>query len=310
MEPITSQQIKYFLSVARHLSFTKAARECYVSQTAISRQIKSLEAELEFPLFIRDTASVSLTPAGQYFCQYCQEITVQLSSVIKEARRRSVGEGTPLVIGISTAIEQQIILAHITYFRTLYPNIEMVVMQAPGSHLTAHLSEGKADILFTNSSEVEQLQNCIHLEVARPHDILMLPDRHQFRNAGEARVSPADVSDYPIIVIGDHSAFAPEPAVAEHLERLGFGGRRTIVTSNINSMTLMVAAGMGIAVVSSSFQLGSPPHVVFAEIEGVLHEETVVATRLKDHTNPAAALFFDALQNTLSAGDQPGQPVK
>jgi DNA-binding transcriptional LysR family regulator len=66
-------------------------------------------------------------------------------------------------------------------------------------------------------------------------------------------------------------------------------------------MILMVAAGMGVAIVSSSFQQGAPAHVVFAEIDSARHEESVVAVRLREHSNPAAALFFDALQNMPDA---------
>ena len=57
-------QIDYFLAVARHLSFTKAARELFVSQPAISRQILALEEELGYTLFERTNKSVHMTKAG------------------------------------------------------------------------------------------------------------------------------------------------------------------------------------------------------------------------------------------------------
>lgn len=58
------RRIEYFLSVAKHLNFTKAARECYVAQAAISQQIKQFEEELGFKLFDRGGTAVALTPAG------------------------------------------------------------------------------------------------------------------------------------------------------------------------------------------------------------------------------------------------------
>lgn len=61
---MTLQQILYFQRVARSGSFTKAARACFVSQTAISRQISALEEELHVTLLERDTAHVKLTLAG------------------------------------------------------------------------------------------------------------------------------------------------------------------------------------------------------------------------------------------------------
>ena len=58
-------KLYYFLSVARHLSFTKAAEDCHVVQSTVSKQVAALEQELGAPLLIRDKQSVRLTPAGQ-----------------------------------------------------------------------------------------------------------------------------------------------------------------------------------------------------------------------------------------------------
>ena len=64
-------RIEIFCAVARNMSFTKAAEECGVAQSAISMQIKALEDELGFPLFERSTRKVSFTDAGQSFYVDC-----------------------------------------------------------------------------------------------------------------------------------------------------------------------------------------------------------------------------------------------
>ena len=61
------RQIKYFQSVVKHNSFSEAAYECNISQSAISQQIQALERELGFPLFIRKKRKFELTPAGEFF---------------------------------------------------------------------------------------------------------------------------------------------------------------------------------------------------------------------------------------------------
>lgn len=61
------RQIKYFQAVVRHNSFSEAAEECHISQSAISQQIQALEKELGFPLLERKNRRFSLTPAGEYF---------------------------------------------------------------------------------------------------------------------------------------------------------------------------------------------------------------------------------------------------
>ena len=61
------QRLPVFLSAAEHLNFTKAAEEHCISQTAVSQQIKLLEQDIGFPLFIREKRGVQLTPAGRAF---------------------------------------------------------------------------------------------------------------------------------------------------------------------------------------------------------------------------------------------------
>ena len=61
------RQIRYFQAVVRNNSFSEAAEECYVSQSAISQQIQALERELSFDLLERKNPKFTLTPAGEYF---------------------------------------------------------------------------------------------------------------------------------------------------------------------------------------------------------------------------------------------------
>ena len=61
------RQIRYFQSVVRNNSFSKAAEECHISQSAISQQIQALEHELGFALLERKNRRFILTPAGEYF---------------------------------------------------------------------------------------------------------------------------------------------------------------------------------------------------------------------------------------------------
>lgn len=67
---MTLQQMRYFIAVAQNLSFSKAAQQNFVSQTAVSQQIKLLEEELCTQLLQRTRHSVALTSAGQVFYEY------------------------------------------------------------------------------------------------------------------------------------------------------------------------------------------------------------------------------------------------
>ena len=74
VETVSIQRLPVFLSAAEHLNFTRAAEEQCISQTAVSQQIKLLEQELGYALFVRGKRGVSLTPAGEVFYRQCKQL--------------------------------------------------------------------------------------------------------------------------------------------------------------------------------------------------------------------------------------------
>lgn len=120
---MTLQQIMYFQRVARSGSFTKAARACFVSQTAISRQISALEEELHVTLLERDTAHVKLTLAGEYFFQQVNELTARLEEAVTRTQTIAQEQQTHLTLGIPTILEQH----------AISPIAPSVPQPAPGS---------------------------------------------------------------------------------------------------------------------------------------------------------------------------------
>ena len=98
---MTLQQMRYFIAVAQNLSFSKAAQQHYVSQTAVSQQIKLLEEELETELFQRTRHSVALTSAGQVFYEYAVRITDLAEDAARRTRAAAAECSTPLEIGMT-----------------------------------------------------------------------------------------------------------------------------------------------------------------------------------------------------------------
>lgn len=107
---MTLQQMRYFIAVAQNLSFSKAAQQHYVSQTAVSQQIKLLEEELETELFQRTRHSVALTSAGQVFYEYAVRITDLAEDAARRTRAAAAECSTPLEIGMMSGMENLPIL--------------------------------------------------------------------------------------------------------------------------------------------------------------------------------------------------------
>lgn len=93
------KQLKYFQSVVRLGSFSAAAEENFISQSAISQQVQSLERELGFALLVRKNRSFSLTPAGEYFYRKSLLLTAACDRMCAEAAKIAKGEAANLKIG-------------------------------------------------------------------------------------------------------------------------------------------------------------------------------------------------------------------
>src|SRR5699024_11461173 len=79
--------MKYFISVVECNSFTEAAEQCYISQSAISQQIRSLEKELGVELIHRENRRFTLTPAGEYFYEQSKGILNEVEDIRRETFR-------------------------------------------------------------------------------------------------------------------------------------------------------------------------------------------------------------------------------
>ena len=93
------RQMKYFTAVVDCNSFTEAAEQCYISQSAISQQIRSLEKELGVELIHREKRKFSLTPAGEYFYSQSKGILDEVENIRKETIRIGQDDESELRIG-------------------------------------------------------------------------------------------------------------------------------------------------------------------------------------------------------------------
>ena len=93
------RKVLYFHSVAKYLNFSKAAEECRIAQTAMSRAIANLESELGFTLFYRDHHVVELTPAGKHFLEQTKEVLRIYSSAQQVGMEIAAGSKDSISIG-------------------------------------------------------------------------------------------------------------------------------------------------------------------------------------------------------------------
>ena len=144
------RQIQYFCAVVEAGSFTRAAEVCLVSQSAISQQVKTLEAELGFELLHRHGRSFDVTPAGELFARKARVLIDQLEDLRYEAEGVANGWATKLTVGYLNRYEGWEVQAAVTVFAARHPHIP--VHTTAGSHDTLYhlILDHEVDVLFSD----------------------------------------------------------------------------------------------------------------------------------------------------------------
>ena len=124
--------MKYFITIVDCHSFTEAAEQCFISQSAISQQIKSLEKELGICLFERNKRQFSLTPAGEYFYRHGKVILDEIEDFKEETIRRGEDQELNLTIGYPKNFSTNELHQAIVEFNRIYPEVNISVVS--GTH--------------------------------------------------------------------------------------------------------------------------------------------------------------------------------
>ena len=142
-------QLRYFLSVAESGSFTKAAVNHYISQTAITHQIHALEESIGLKLIDRSTRPISLTPGGNVFFAEAKSILAHMDMAVWRSREASTGLMGTLRVGYTKGYEQSQLPRWLREFHRKYPNILVSCYRNDTDMLAAGLLNQEYDIIFT-----------------------------------------------------------------------------------------------------------------------------------------------------------------
>lgn len=148
------RQLRYFINVAETRSFSEASRQCFLSQSAISQQIKLLEEELETQLFLRNTHSVSLTEAGEELLPLARKALESFQNCHEHMSGiRGLVTGQ-LNLGMSYSMEPYIRHAAIQMLRR-YPKLHVNLYNKPTHELHRMLVGHELDMAFTINTAAE-----------------------------------------------------------------------------------------------------------------------------------------------------------
>lgn len=245
------KQLKYFQSVVRLGSFSAAAEENFISQSAISQQVQSLERELSFALLVRKNRSFSLTPAGEYFYRKSLLLTADCDRMCAEAAKIAKGEAANLKIGYLRTYAGGEFHRALAAFSARYPDVSVSIAYGSHGELCDMLSEDRVEITLNDQRRLfsDAYENLIL--AARP--ALIEVSSHSPIAQMEA-VAPAELKNFPCILI----APPPEREAEQEFSRIVLGfPSEFLYAENLEEARLLVAGSRGISSAGGRRKAGS-----------------------------------------------------
>lgn len=290
------RQIHYYLEVVERGSFTKAAEACFISQSAISQQIRALEEELSVPLLLRQGRSFSLTPAGDYFYRKTKSWLEELEQITKDTQHRAGWGERVLRIGFPGNYAGRELYQAVADFAQQCP--QTVVQVTTGTHEELYdlLRFDGAD-LVVNDQRRAFSDAYVNHPLAYRSTLVEVCGRGGF--AGREFLSLREVRSVPCVLV-------TSPGQEEH-ERdyyhttLGFGSR-FLFAPTLDAAHVLVSSNRGILPLEG---------VLPGEIEnGILYRIPILqngeplrrrycAFWRKENTHPNLPLFAELLENAF-----------
>jgi DNA-binding transcriptional LysR family regulator len=242
MLPLNFNHFYYFYEVARHGSFTAAARELMVSQSSLSIQIRELEKSLGGPLFDRRKGGVDLTDTGTAAYQVAERVFPdidRLHSSLLESERQFKGM---VSIGTVNSIGIYVLPQILTGFKAIFPDVRIKIDFKESEDVLDTLYSGKVDFAIIPWNR--KYADLTGVPLTRNKMFLVGPSDHPL--ATVENVSPRELEKYPFV--GYEERMQIRSTIDAMFKRMSLSIEYSIESANSATIKHMVMAGMGLAI--------------------------------------------------------------
>lgn len=294
---MNTKQLEYFISVAETLSFTKTAEKFYISQTAITQQIKSLEEQIQVTLFIRNKRRVELTPAGKVFLCEAKTIVKNINDAIMKTQQFANGFFGTLNIGVLIGYEKNKLQQYLKVFSKTYPNISMDICTNEMTDLLSSVKDNLMDLVFVINPENQPLNDFEYKPVEKYSLVALLPLGHPLYN--EDFIHLCDLQHEKFIFVKESGdEYGQKSMIQNRYREAGFIPNIVQRSNDLNTIQSMVASDMGVCVLPSFCISDTMVENNIAVVPIYEEEEKrieVVAAWNKNNTNPALKKFISII---------------
>ena len=295
---MTSNQLKYFVTAAETLSFTEAGKRHFISQTAITQHIQSLEEQLGVKLFVREKKRVQLTPAGEIFYMEAKAILERTRLAVDRARNAADGISGSLRIGYVKGQGFSLISPLVRKFYLQNPSVIFSLFRQAHLDLLMNLEQNRLDFVFNIAYGDTDLSGFSFKKISSDRLYAVLPPGHPYAQLSSIR--RYDLRSEPFLLTkyyDDPAAKKYGSIIPDKFGESGFIPKVDSRSSDAETLMILVSAGIGITILPESIvrTLGPSTDLSVIPLEGEHEHVDVLAIWKPDSANPVTQVFCDFL---------------
>lgn len=292
-----TKQLAYFIAAAKYRNFSRAAEEFYLSQPAISHQIKMLERELGTELFERNAKKVTLSESGAIFLEDAKAI---LETVEQAKQKLATAQQQPAVLRICylAAATHFFLSDLVNQFHVEHPHVRIRLIRQDAYEISESVSRRDGDIYFSIMSDLLKVPS---LEVKKVHsDSLCLVTRADHPALQKPALDFTELAKEPFLVFYPSHARYMNKRISELCTRLGFHPQTTEQYDLYDNVLQAVEAGTGISILPyKSRSYMHFDHLAFTPLEADGPDLDLAIAWEREITNPAVPLFLKLLDTAM-----------
>ncbi|MEV0092610.1 LysR substrate-binding domain-containing protein [Streptomyces sp. NPDC050738] len=296
---VHGRELRYFVTVAEELHFTRAAERLYVSQPALSKQIRALERQLGGPLFLRDRQGVELTATGKALLPHALRMLAAWDEAREAVERSLADQRATLTIGMSTSPGRGGLLPAIrSRFTAAHPDTNIRLRQISWEDPTAGLADASTDVAFVWLPLPDEHRYTCTVVAEEPR-LVALPETHPL--ASRAEIDFADLVHEPFLALPESAGPLRDYWLATE-SRAGLPPRIGAEVASTEETYEALVAGLGVVLVAT----GNAPLITLGgvttrPVRGIEPSRYVLAHRADDR-RPLPRAYAQACRQATEFG--------
>lgn len=240
------RHLKYFMEVAQQKSFSKAARSLHISQSAISRMIKSLEDEMGVTLFLRNAKTVELTAPGTIFLNYAKRALFVFEHLKSDFENEFNLKQDTVEIGLPPITDAHVFAKLLGEFKKVYPQVAIKLYEHGSKIVESSVQEGVIDVGIICTIPNKNFES---LFLSEDRMCVVMPKGYKLEAYDEVPLKA--LADCPLVLYRDD--FNLHDDILSNCRKIGFTPKIVFETSQRELMLQTVGCGLGVAILPSRF---------------------------------------------------------